>query len=205
MQKLFVFPPQSFSTWEAKQNNHFPVPCEGLQLPLLLPVVEPEEISQIGSEKEADDSAFRAGKHMSYSIHQHINLELHIHLRLCLLFAGEPWARDLIFRTSLSIKWENVMVSLWRRLNETLYFQVKCLAGASCYLPGIKKAVVKFNVVNSKNDATYKIRFEIAWCTAIEWALFQMGIWGSSMDASESQLCDLHTRLIPNHAPSFIN
>ena len=125
-----------------KQNKIiiFQCPVKVCSCPLLLPVVEPEEISQIGSEKEADDSAFRAGKHMSYSIHQHINLELHIHLRLCLLFAGEPWARDLIFRTSLSIKWRNVMVSLWRRLNETLYFQVKCLAGASCYLPRHKES-----------------------------------------------------------------
>ena len=27
------------------------------------------------------------------------------------------------------------LVGLWRRLNETLDLQVKCLAGASCYLP----------------------------------------------------------------------
>ena len=188
-----------------KQNKRiiFPCPVKVCSCPLSLPVVEPEEISQIGSEKEADDSAFRGGKHMSDSIHQHINLQLYIHLRLCLLFSGEPWASDLIFQTSLSIKWGNVMVSL-RRLNETLYFQVKCLAGASCYLPR-HKALVKFKVVNSKNNTTYKIRFEIAWCTAIEWALFHMGILGSSMGASESQLCDLHTRLIPIRAPSFIN
>ena len=58
--------------------------------PLSLPALEPAEISQIGLEKEADDSAFRAHKHMSYSIHQHINRHLYIHLRLCLLLAGEP-------------------------------------------------------------------------------------------------------------------
>ena len=75
-----------------KQNKIiiFQCPVKVCSCPLSLPVVEPEEISQIGSEKEADDSAFRAGKHISYSVHQHINLELHIHLRLCLIFAGEP-------------------------------------------------------------------------------------------------------------------
>lgn len=163
--------------------------------PLSLPVVEPEEISQIGSEKEADDSAFRAGKHISYSVHQHINLELHIHLRLCLIFAGEPWARDLIFRTSLSIKWGNVTVSLRRRLNETLYFQVKCLAGASCYLPRHKESVgeIQRGKLNSKNDTTYKIRFEIAWCTAIEWAQFHMG-FGVPVWAPVSPSCVTYTQ-----------
>ena len=110
--------------------------------PLSLPALEPAEISQIGLEKEADDSAFRARKHMSYSIHQHINRHLYIHLRLCLLLAGEPWASDLISQPSLSIKWGNVTVSLvglWRRLNETLDLQVIRLAGASCYLPRHKE------------------------------------------------------------------
>ena len=75
-----------------KQNKRiiFPCPVKVCSCPLSLPVVEPEEISQIGSEKEADDSAFRGGKHTSDSIHQHINLQLYIHLRLCLLFSGEP-------------------------------------------------------------------------------------------------------------------
>lgn len=147
-----------------KQNKRiiFQCPVKVCSCPLSLPVVEPAEISQIGSEEEADDSAFRARKHMSYSIHQHRNLHLYIHLRLCLLLAGEPWASDLISRTSLSIKWGNVMVSLvvlWRRLNETLYFQVKCLAGASCYLPRHKESVGE--IESGEEQEQYHIQNQI--------------------------------------------
>lgn len=143
-----------------KQNRRiiFQCPVKVCSCPLSLPVVEPEEISQIGLEKEADDSAFRGGKHMSDSIRQHINLQLYIHLRLCLLFSGEPWASDLIFQTSLSIKWGNVMVSL-RRLNETLYFQVKCLAGASCYPPRHKESVGE--IQSGKQQEQYHVQNQI--------------------------------------------
>lgn len=80
---------------------------------------------------------------------------------------------------------------LSRRLNETLYFQVKCLAGA-IHPPRHKESVGE--IQSGKQQEQYHVQNQI-WNSLVhcnQVSPIPRGNSGPSMGASESQLCDSH-------------